>query len=231
MWKGKVVVAFIRIAAAAALLGLLAACVGSEFKPSSLYQRFGGKGGLVVIVDGWLARAAADAKLSGALDAATRDRIRPLLVEQLCELVGGPCRYSGRDMKTAHAGVSIDAGQYDAMLDALGRTMTEFRIPAAEQKALFDRLKPLRKDIVSQGARTRSVGASRTHTGEELREPPRQPIQVARKRPADEPHMPAMLGKLRPHAAGQAGGIGQMRSRQEGIIARVQKQCRRADTA
>lgn len=144
--------AIVKVAAAAALLGLLAACAGSEFKHPSLYQRLGGKGGLVVIVDGWLARAAADDRLSGAFDAATRDRIRPLLVEQLCELVGGPCRYTGRDMKTAHAGTRIDAAHYDAMLNALGRAMTEYRIPAVEQKALFDRLKPLRNDIISRRA-------------------------------------------------------------------------------
>lgn len=142
----------VRVRAAMAWMALAAVmatgCARDAFKHPSLYQRLGGKGGLVLIVDGWLARAAADARLARWIDAGSVDRLRPQLVEQLCALSGGPCRYTGRDMRSAHAGLRIDAIAYDAMLDALTRSLTRMQVPAEDQKALMQLLAPLRKDVV-----------------------------------------------------------------------------------
>lgn len=141
---------------------VLGACAGGEFKRPSLYQRLGGKGGLVVIVDAWLARAAADSVTAPYFKAGDGDRIRPLLVDQLCELAGGPCRYAGRDMKAAHAGLRVDRQAYEAMLGSLERALDEVRVPAADKDALLKQLAPLRKDIITRWG---GVGTGRTHGG------------------------------------------------------------------
>lgn len=144
----------VRLHAGARLCGLLlavsmvAACTGGQFKSPSLYQRLGGKGGLVLIVDGWLSRAAADGRLSGWFGPGVADRIRPRMVEQLCELSGGPCQYAGRDMRAVHAGLRVDAMAYDAMLDALARSLAQLKIPAADQKALMQLLAPARAQVL-----------------------------------------------------------------------------------
>lgn len=189
-----------RLAVVAALITalLLGACAGSEFKRPSLYQRLGGKGGLVVIVDAWLARAAADPATAAYFRAGEGDRIRPLLVDQLCELAGGPCRYAGRDMKIAHAGLRIDRQAYEAMLDSLGRALDEVRVPAADKDALFKLLAPLRKDVI---AISRAVGTRRLDAGgsvsiEEAQQSLRQPVEMTGKRSTGEAHVAALAGEL-----------------------------------
>ena len=49
-----------------------------------------------------------------------------MLVDQICEASGGPCKYAGRSMKAAHAGMKITAGVFD--VDARGAG--SLRVPA-----------------------------------------------------------------------------------------------------
>jgi hemoglobin len=43
----------------------------------------------------------------------SRQRIRQLMVDQLCAATGGPCVYIGRDMKSVHAGVGVTEANAD----------------------------------------------------------------------------------------------------------------------
>ena len=45
--------------------------------------------------------------------------IRAMLVEQVCAGTGGPCTYTGKDMKTAHAGMAITDEQFNARFPPL----------------------------------------------------------------------------------------------------------------
>lgn len=128
---------------------LLSACAGRDFTRPSLYQRLGGKGALVVVVDGWLARMAADAALARHFGEGDAARIRPLMVEYLCQLSGGPCVYGGRDLKGAHSGLAISAGDFEATLGALDHALDEMRVPERERKELRALLVPLHRDVIS----------------------------------------------------------------------------------
>ena len=75
-------------------------------------------------------------------------RGRELLVNQMCELSGGPCVYTGRNMKTSHGGLGITAGEWEASLHHTRDTLDHFNVPAKEKEefvALFERY---RGDIV-----------------------------------------------------------------------------------
>ena len=58
-------------------------------------------------------------------------RIRQLLVDLVCKSTGGPCVYTGRDMKTAHAGTGITKADWDRSLKIFGEVLNKFKVPTA----------------------------------------------------------------------------------------------------
>lgn len=68
-----------------------------------------------------------------------------MFIEFVCERTGGPCTYLGRDMRTAHAGMTITEPQWKAFLDNLAASLDVARVPAkekAETLQIFVALKP-----------------------------------------------------------------------------------------
>ena len=61
---------------------------------------------------------------------------------------GGPCRYGGPDMRTAHAGRHISDADFDALIADLGGALDHFNVPAGEKAELIGLLAPMRRDIV-----------------------------------------------------------------------------------
>ena len=39
-----------------------------------------------------------------------------MLVDQICEAIGGPCTYTGRDMKQAHTDMAVTAAEFDVQI-------------------------------------------------------------------------------------------------------------------
>src|SRR5262245_27891859 len=84
-----------------------------------LYDRLGGKPAITAVVDDFVARVAGDNRINGKFANANLPRLKTMLVEQICQASGGPCTYTGRDMKTAHAGMGITAVEFDALVGDL----------------------------------------------------------------------------------------------------------------
>jgi hemoglobin len=83
----------------------------------TLYHRLGGYDAIVAVVDDLLARLKADAQLGRFWQHRGEDgvlRERQLLINFLCSSAGGPLMYVGRDMKTAHKGMGINDGDWQA---------------------------------------------------------------------------------------------------------------------
>src|ERR1700704_6261998 len=77
-------------------------------------------------------------------------RIRQLIVDQLCAATGGPCVYTGRDMKTAHGGLGITGKDWDASVTLLVATLDKFSVPAKEKDEVLGAIGGLKKDIVDK---------------------------------------------------------------------------------
>jgi hemoglobin len=71
-----------------------------------------------------------------------------MLIDQVCEATGGPCTYTGRDMRETHDGMAVSAGEFDARVQDLVATLDEFDVPEAEKDELLGLLGPMRGDIV-----------------------------------------------------------------------------------
>ena len=120
----------------------------------SLYDRLGGLKGVTVVVDDFINRLVANEQLNKnpAIDAGRKNSPAPYLkfqVSQLiCELAGGPCKYTGKAMKESHAHLNISEKEWDVMAKEFQKSLNKFKVPAAEQKELFDMVGKTKADIV-----------------------------------------------------------------------------------
>ena len=114
----------------------------------SLYQRLGGNAAVVAVVEDFVGRAAADSRINAKFGRTDVPRLKTMLVEQVSAASGGPVTYTGRGMRETHDGMSVTAGEFDALVADLVTTLNQFKVPAAEQQELLGILGPLRADIV-----------------------------------------------------------------------------------
>lgn len=131
---------------------LAAGCAGMPDHKPSLYQRLGGKPAITAVVDDFIANVAADKRINGRFANANIPRLKGHLVNQICAGTGGPCSYTGRDMKSAHAGMNITDGEFTALVEDLITSLDKFKVPAAEKNELLGILASMKQDIVSAPA-------------------------------------------------------------------------------
>ena len=139
-----------KLAASIGLIAVLAACATSPATKPSLYDRLGGKPAITAVVDDFVGNVAADSRINGYFARTDIGRLKRLLVEQICAGTGGPCTYTGRDMKSAHAGLGVTDPAFGALVEDLVKTLTKFKVPDAEKSELLGILGPMKSDIVSR---------------------------------------------------------------------------------
>jgi hemoglobin len=114
----------------------------------SLFDRLGGKDATTAVIDAFVARCAADDRINGKFVRTDIPRLKRMLVDQVCEATGGPCTYTGRDMRETHDGMGVTAGEFDALVGDLVATLDQFSVPQADKEELLAALAPMRGDIV-----------------------------------------------------------------------------------
>lgn len=119
----------------------------SQTPAPSLYQQLGAEDGITQIVDGLLFEIEHDARIVHHFADTDIPRFRRLLAEQLCELSGGPCQYSGGTMQESHRGFNITLADYDALVEGLIKVMQRQNISIAAQNQLLGLLAPMYSDI------------------------------------------------------------------------------------
>lgn len=119
-----------------------------------LYERLGGLKGITVVVDDFINRLVVNKQLNKnpAINAGRKSSPAPYLkfqVSQLiCELSGGPCKYAGKAMKESHAHLNISEKEWGVMAKEFQKSLDKFKVPATEQKDLFDMVGKTKADIV-----------------------------------------------------------------------------------
>ena len=121
IWGIFVIAAVLAAVSSAPLFGQ-----GNVTKEKSLYSRLGGKKAIVAVVDEFVSRVAADARINAffaatAADPARLKTFKGKLVDQICRASGGPCKYTGKNMKAAHAGMGVSGADFDALVGDAGR--------------------------------------------------------------------------------------------------------------
>jgi hemoglobin len=131
---------------------LYAGCASSAKTTDNrpLYDRLGGKPAITAVVDDFVGNVAADARINRFFAGANVPRLKAMLVDQICEASGGPCKYTGRSMKAAHAGMKITDADFNALVEDLVKSLDKFKVPAREKNELLAALGGMKGDIVGQ---------------------------------------------------------------------------------
>jgi len=119
----------------------------------SLYKRLGGYDALAAVTDDFIGRLATDPKEGRffvGLSTDSKIRVRQHVVDFLCVAAGGPCKYTGRDMVTAHTGLGITEEDWTISVQALQATLNKFKVPAREQQDVINAIAPLKSQIVGK---------------------------------------------------------------------------------
>ena len=122
----------------------------SAAERKTLYDRLGGQEAIVAVVNDFVGNVAADKRINGFFAKADAKRVKEKLVEQICAAAGGPCTYTGKDMKSVHKGMGVANRHFDFMVQDLTKTLNKFKVPKQEQKEVAALLAPMRKDIVEK---------------------------------------------------------------------------------
>lgn len=130
------------------MMPLLAQAQGARGGQASLYERLGGVGALRAVVDEFVSRVAADSRINAKFARTNIPRLKLHLVEQLCAATGGPCEYTGREMRHTHRNMKVTEGEFDALVEDLVSTLDKFNVASREKDELLAILSPLKSQIV-----------------------------------------------------------------------------------
>jgi hemoglobin len=115
-----------------------------------VYKAFHEQAGIDRIIDDFVARVTTDPRIAARFDGANLVRLRLELKQQVCYLTGGPCTYTGKDMKTAHAGMGLKNLDFNALAEDLQLSMDKEGVSFPAQNALLAKLAPMQRAIVSK---------------------------------------------------------------------------------
>ncbi len=115
----------------------------------SLYQALGGQPGLQRLMDDFMQRLLADRRMNPFFKDVNQQHVKSQLVDQFCEVSGGPCKLKGPSMKQVHTGFDIDRAAFNALVEVLQQSMDAQGISFAVQNRLLARLAPMHREIVN----------------------------------------------------------------------------------
>jgi hemoglobin len=127
--------------------------IPTRAQEKSLYERVGGYNALAAVVDDFIGRLVSDKQfekffIGHSVD--SKKKIRQHILDQFCAATGGPCVYTGRDMKTTHGGLGITNAEWDAAAKHLSDSLDKFKVPEKEKGEILAFVTTLKKDIVEK---------------------------------------------------------------------------------
>jgi hemoglobin len=119
----------------------------------TLYDRLGGKPAVTAVASGLVDRILQDSRVNGwfvhaAASSENAAAYKAKLSDFVCQATGGPCKYSGMDMVTAHRGRKVTSAAFDAVVEDLIAVLDKLGVKSAEKNELLALLAPLKSSIV-----------------------------------------------------------------------------------
>jgi hemoglobin len=130
---------------AALLLSWLATTTHAQ---QSLYDAIGGEAALKAVVDELVLIMESDDRINFTFAETDMPKFKRLLFEQLCNLSGGPCQYTGRSMRESHDKLKITNAQFNALAEDLYLAFDRVGVPYRVQNKMMAMLAPMQRDIV-----------------------------------------------------------------------------------
>jgi hemoglobin len=139
----------------ALVLTAVSSTVWAAKKEKTLYADLGKTKGIQKVVDLFVGNVGGDKRINSQFAATVADKARLAkfkknLVDQICEASGGPCKYTGKDMKTAHAGMGITTADFNALVEDLVAALNTAKVKKDAQDKLLGALGAMKGDIVEK---------------------------------------------------------------------------------
>ncbi len=144
------------------MIALLAACGGKQSggdtttttsgggSAATLFASLGGESAIKAVVKDFVEEEVAkDDRINAFFKNADIPGLEKKLYEQICAAAGGRCTYTGKDMKTAHAGMNVKESDFNALVEDLVKTLDKFHVKDADKQTLLGVLGPMKSDIVT----------------------------------------------------------------------------------
>ncbi|MDB5757480.1 MAG: group 1 hemoglobin [Burkholderia sp.] len=129
---------------------LAAASLRIHAADDSLYTALGGKENIHRFVADLVQSVQLDPRIRDSYDGTDFVRLAAKLEEQFCVVSGGPCKYTGKDMKTSHEDLKVNRAQFNALVENLQDAMAKNDVPSHTQNRLLALLAPMHRDIVTK---------------------------------------------------------------------------------
>jgi hemoglobin len=131
-------------------VALVATLFTGTASAATLYDDLGGDAGLTAIIGDTVDAAVADPRTADKLDNINVARLKQRIVQQVCELTGGPCHFHGISMKGAHTYLQLHDRHFNALVEDMQNAMDKAGVPFHTQNRLLALLAPMQRDIVSK---------------------------------------------------------------------------------
>lgn len=115
-----------------------------------VFDQFGGKPGLVALMDDFMINLMADARTRPYFANADREHIKLELVDQFCVILDGPCTYTGKDMEKVHRNLGINRAAFNALVEDLQKAMDKHNVPFRAQNKLLAELAPMHPAVITK---------------------------------------------------------------------------------
>lgn len=99
----------------------------------SLFEQIGGEAAVNAAVDLFYRKVLVDKRINQFFVTTDMERQAAKQKAFLTVALGGPNKYSGQDMRAAHAKLvknGLNDSHFDAVMEHLGATLTELKVPA-----------------------------------------------------------------------------------------------------
>jgi len=125
----------------------------------SLFERIGGQPVIEAVVADTIDQVAADPHLNQSFEGTNLKRIKRLLAEQICDITGGPCHYSGDTVRQVHAGHHISEAEFYGLVQIMRNALLAHHVALRERNELLALLAPMKRDVVEAPARPSPGGS------------------------------------------------------------------------
>ena len=122
---------------------------GAQSSQATLYERIGGVPVLSVVVSETIDSAAQHPKLEKAFKGIKLATLKESVVNQLCVLSGGDCKYEGETMRNSHADLKVTTAEFELFVQIMRDSLNR-HVATREKNELLKILAPMKRDIVYQ---------------------------------------------------------------------------------
>lgn len=122
----------------------------TPFKGQAMYRAFHERAGIERITADLVELNAADPRISDIFRNQDLPHIKAMLADQFCFILGGPCQYRGKDMRTTHRDMGVRVADFNALVENLQKAMDKEGVDYHAQNRLLAKLAAQERMVVTR---------------------------------------------------------------------------------